>query len=52
MKKLDLLVASNALSANRNLISQLEEKGETDRVLYYTLKSECRKILANFPSLN
>jgi hypothetical protein len=50
-RALNKLVASNSLNANRNLMRQLEESGETNRVLYYTLRTECERIVKRYPSL-
>jgi hypothetical protein len=47
MSKLDKLVASNSLSANRNIMATLE-KGS---VLYLTLSRECERIIKRYPSL-
>ena len=47
MSKLDKLVASNSLNANRNIMANLE-KGS---VLYLTLSRECEQILKRYPSL-
>ena len=51
MANLEKLVASNVLNGNRNIMHQMEEKGETSRVLYITLKSECERIVKRYPSL-
>jgi hypothetical protein len=48
---LNKLVAINSLNANHNIMRGLEEKGETNRVLYLILKSECERIMKRYPSL-
>lgn len=45
--KLDKLVASNILNANRNIMSTLTRKD----VLWWVLYNECRAIIKRFPSL-
>ena len=47
MSKLDKLVASNSLNANRNIMANLE-KGS---LLYLTLSKECERIVKRYPSL-
>lgn len=48
MSRLNKLVASNTLSANRALMESVKE---TNRVLWYTLKWECDRIIKRYPSL-
>lgn len=47
MSKLDKLVASNSLNANRNIMASLEKSS----LLYLTLSRECEQILKRYPSL-
>lgn len=51
MANLNKLVASNTLSANHNIMRQLEEKGEKNSVLWFSLRSECERIVKRYPSL-
>lgn len=48
MSKLDKLIASNTLNANRNLMATCRE---SNYVMYLTLKRECDRILKRYPSL-
>lgn len=48
MSRLNKLVASNTLNANRALMESVKE---TNRVLWYRLKSECDRIIKRYPSL-
>jgi len=50
-RQFNKMVASNALNANRMILSDLERNGETNRVLYITLKRECEQIVKRYPSL-
>lgn len=47
-RKLDKLVASNTLNANRNIMSGLSPHKDT---LWWTLHNECKAIIKRFPSL-
>jgi len=47
MSKLDKLVASNSLNANRNIMANLEKSS----MLYLTLSRECERIMKRYPSL-
>lgn len=48
MSKLDKLVASNTMNANRNLMATCRE---SNYVMYLTLKWECDRIIKRYPSL-
>lgn len=45
--KLDILVASNTLNANRNIMASLTRKD----TLWWVLYNECKAIIKRFPSL-
>jgi hypothetical protein len=50
-RQFNKMVASNTLNANRMLLSDLERDGETNRILYITLKRECERIVKRYPGL-
>jgi len=50
-RRFNRMVASNVLNGNRNIMREMECKGETNRVLYFTLKRECERIVKRYPSL-
>ena len=45
------MVAVNTWNANHNIMRDLESKGETNTILYISLKQEQKRLEKRYPSL-